>query len=126
MKALAPRQDHVLRITGGAQLAGDICVSGSKNAALPEMAAALLTTEPVRLHNVPQVTDTAIMRAILTSLGGRCESDSSLIIKTGLAQGSHVPDALGRRMRATIVLLGALLGRFGKARAPRAGGDDIE
>src|ERR1700694_1495533 len=125
MKALAPRQDHVLRITGGAQLAGDICVSGSKNAALPEMAAALLTTEPVRLNNVPKVTDTALMGEILTSLGGRCEGDGSLIIKTGLAQGSHVPDDLGRRMRATIVLLGALLGRFGKARVPRPGGDDI-
>jgi UDP-N-acetylglucosamine 1-carboxyvinyltransferase len=121
----APRHDHVIRITGGAQLAGDICVSGSKNAALPEMAAALLTTEPVRLNNVPRVTDTALMGEILTGLGGRVEGDGSLIIKTGLAQDSHVPDDLGRRMRATIVLLGALLGRFGRARVPRPGGDDI-
>src|SRR5487761_1006939 len=125
MSAPAPRYDHVLRITGGAQLAGDICVGGSKNAALPEMAAALLTTEPVRLNNVPRVTDTALMGEILTGLGGRVEGDGSLIIKTGLAQDSHVPDDLGRRMRATIVLLGALLGRFGKARVPRPGGDDI-
>jgi UDP-N-acetylglucosamine 1-carboxyvinyltransferase len=115
----------VIRITGGAQLAGDICVSGSKNAALPEMAAALLTTEPVRLNNVPRVTDTALMGEILSGLGGRVEGDGSLIIKTGLAQDSHVPDDLGRRMRATIVLLGALLARFGKARVPRPGGDDI-
>ncbi|HEY8855308.1 MAG TPA: UDP-N-acetylglucosamine 1-carboxyvinyltransferase [Candidatus Dormibacteraeota bacterium] len=121
----APRHDHVIRITGGAQLAGDICVSGSKNAALPEMAAALLTTEPVRLNNVPRVTDTALMGEILSGLGGRVEGDGSLIIKTGLAQDSHVPDDLGRRMRATIVLLGALLARFGKARVPRPGGDDI-
>jgi UDP-N-acetylglucosamine 1-carboxyvinyltransferase len=125
MAAPKPRYDHVLRITGGAQLAGDICVGGSKNAALPEMAAALLTTEPVRLNNVPRVTDTALMAEILTGLGGRVEGDGSLIIKTGLAQDSHVPDDLGRRMRATIVLLGALLGRFGKARVPRPGGDDI-
>jgi UDP-N-acetylglucosamine 1-carboxyvinyltransferase len=125
MKAPTPRQDHVLRITGGAQLAGDICVGGSKNAALPEMAAALLTTEPVRLNNVPKVTDTALMGEILTGLGGRCDGEGSLIIKMGLAQDSHVPDDLGRRMRATIVLLGALLGRFGKARVPRPGGDDI-
>src|ERR1700704_2472487 len=125
MKALAPRVDHVLRITGGAQLAGDICVGGSKNAALPEMAAALLTTEPVRLNNVPRVTDTALMGEIISGLGGRVEGEGSLIIKTGLAQDSHVPDDLGRRMRATIVLLGALLGRFGKARVPRPGGDDI-
>jgi UDP-N-acetylglucosamine 1-carboxyvinyltransferase len=125
MKTLAPRQDHVLRITGGAQLAGDICVGGSKNAALPEMAAALLTTEPVRLNNVPRVTDTALMGQILTGLGGRCEGEGSLIIKMARASDTHVPDDLGRRMRATIVLLGALLGRFGKARVPRHGGDDI-
>src|SRR5467141_2562122 len=125
MKAPAPRHDHVLRITGGAQLAGDICVSGSKNAALPEMAAALLTTEPVRLSNVPRVTDTALMGEIIGGLGGRVEGEGSLILKTGLAQDSHVPDDLGRRMRATIVLLGALLARFGKARVPRPGGDDI-
>lgn len=125
MQTPAPRQDHVLRITGGAQLAGDICVGGSKNAALPEMAAALLTTEPVRLNNVPKVTDTALMSEILTGLGGRCEGEGSLIIKMGRAQDTHVPDDLGRRMRATIVLLGALLGRFGKARVPRPGGDDI-
>src|ERR1700674_1327671 len=115
MKAPAPRHDHVLRITGGAQLAGDICISGSKNAALPEMAAALLTTDPVRLNNVPRVTDTKLMGEILTGLGGRCEGEGSLIIKMGLAQDTHVPDDLGRRMRATIVLLGALLGRLGKA-----------
>jgi UDP-N-acetylglucosamine 1-carboxyvinyltransferase len=125
MTAPTPRYDHVLRITGGAQLAGDICVGGSKNAALPEMAAALLTTEPVRLNNVPRVTDTALMGEIIAGLGGRVEGEGSLIIKTGLAQDSHVPDDLGRRMRATIVLLGALLGRFGKARVPRPGGDDI-
>ena len=125
MKALAPRVDHVLRITGGAQLAGDICVGGSKNAALPEMAAALLTTEPVRLNNVPRVTDTALMAEILTGLGGRSEGEGSLILKMGRAEGTNVPDDLGRRMRATIVLLGALLGRFGKARVPRPGGDDI-
>jgi UDP-N-acetylglucosamine 1-carboxyvinyltransferase len=125
MKTPTPRQDHVLRITGGAQLAGDICVGGSKNAALPEMAAALLTAEPVRLNNVPRVTDTALMGEILSGLGGRVEGEGSLILKMGRAQETHVPDDLGRRMRATIVLLGALLGRFGKARVPRPGGDDI-
>jgi UDP-N-acetylglucosamine 1-carboxyvinyltransferase len=71
------------------------------------------------------VTDTALMGEIIAGLGGRVEGEGSLIIKTGLAQDSHVPDDLGRRMRATIVLLGALLGRFGKARVPRPGGDDI-
>jgi UDP-N-acetylglucosamine 1-carboxyvinyltransferase len=125
MKGAAPRTDHALRIVGGSQLAGDLCVSGSKNAALPEMAAALLTTETVRLNNVPRVTDTSLMREILTGLGGRCEGDSSLVLRMARAQTSRVPDELGGRMRATIVLLGALLGRFGQARVPRPGGDDI-
>src|SRR3989440_2184416 len=118
-------RDRALRITGGAQLTGKICVSGSKNAALPEMAAALLTSDRVTLHNVPRVTDTRVMAEIIEELGGRCEGDGTVLINTGGAVRSEVPDQLGGRMRATIVLLGALLGRFGKARVPRPGGDDI-
>src|SRR5438477_8093314 len=125
MKSPVPRRDFALRITGGAQLAGELCVSGSKNAALPEMAAALLTSEPVRLSNVPRVTDTELMAQILTELGGRTDGEGSVNIRMGNARGTNVPDELGRRMRATIVLLGALLGRFGQARLPRPGGDDI-
>src|SRR5437899_7015592 len=125
MKAPAPRRDFALRVTGGAQLAGELCVSGSKNAALPEMAAALLTSEPGRLTNVPRVTDTELMGQILTELGGRTDGEGSVNIRMGNARGTNVPDELGRRMRATIVLLGALLGRFGQARLPRPGGDDI-
>ena len=118
-------RDRALRITGGAQLAGDICVSGSKNAALPEMAAALLTSDRLTLHNVPRVSDTAVMADIVRELGGRSEGEGTVVLDTGGAVRSDVPDQLGRRMRATIVLLGALLARFGKARVPRPGGDDI-
>src|SRR6266849_2228131 len=125
MKAPASAQDYSLRITGGSHLAGDLCVSGSKNAALPEMAAAILTSEPVRLTNVPKVTDTVVMAQILTALGGRTEGDGSMVLRMGNARGTSVPDELGRRMRATILLLGALLGRFGQARLPRPGGDEI-
>src|SRR5467141_1167628 len=125
MKIPGPHSEFALRITGGSQLAGDLCVSGSKNAALPEMAAALLTADPVRLKNVPKVTDTAVMAQILTSLGGRTEGEGSVVLRMGLARGTDVPEELGRRMRATILLLGALLGRFGQARLPRPGGDDI-
>ena len=100
-------------------------MSGSKNAALPEMAAALLTTDRVTLHNVPRVTDSAVMTQIIGELGGRCEGEGTVVLNTGAAVRSDVPDQLGGRMRATIVLLGALLGRFGKARLPRPGGDDI-
>src|SRR6266571_7352547 len=125
MTAPAPRRDFALRINGGAQVAGSLLVSGSKDAAPPEMAAALLTSEPVRLSNVPRVTDTELMAQILTELGGRTDGEGSVNIRMGNARGTDVPDELGRRMRATIVLLGALLGRFGKARLPRPGGDDI-
>lgn len=118
-------RERALRITGGSPLDGSICVSGSKNAALPEMAAALLTTEPVTLRNVPRVTDTAVMGEIIVRAGGRASGDGTLTIDTGRATKTEVPDELGRRMRATIVLLGALLARFGHARVPRPGGDDI-
>jgi UDP-N-acetylglucosamine 1-carboxyvinyltransferase len=114
-----------LKITGGHRLAGSICVSGSKNAALPEMAAALLTKEPLRLRNVPRVTDTRVMGEILTALGCVAQGEGEMDIDAGGAGSAHVPDDLGRRMRATILLLGALLGRFHKARVPRPGGDDI-
>ena len=122
---MAAAQQQALRITGGAQLAGTICISGSKNAALPEMAAALLTEETITLSNVPKVTDTTVMGEILTRLGGKTGGAGKVTIKMAGAKGTEVPDKLGRRMRATIVLLGAMLGRFGRARLPRPGGDDI-
>src|SRR6266581_2480506 len=118
-------RDKALRITGGTQLAGDVCVSGSKNAALPEMVAALLTDEPLTLHNVPRVSDTAVMADILRLLGGEARGHGTVVIDTSGATGADVPDELGSRMRATIVLLGGMLARFGHARVPRPGGDDI-
>jgi UDP-N-acetylglucosamine 1-carboxyvinyltransferase len=118
-------QQHALRITGGKQLAGSICISGSKNAALPEMAAALLTEDTITLSNVPKVTDTTLMADILTRLGGTTEGSGNVNMRMAGAKETEVPEDLGRRMRATIVLLGALLGRFGRARLPRPGGDDI-
>src|SRR2546427_11016872 len=118
-------RDRALRITGGARLKGDICVSGSQTAARPGMATAVLPSERVTLHNVPRVTDTTVMAEIVRELGGQSEGEGSVVLNTGAAVRSDVPDQLGRRMRATIVLLGALLARFGKARVPRPGGDDI-
>jgi len=122
---MAGQQQHALRITGGAQLAGNICISGSKNAALPEMAAALLTEETITLKNVPRVSDAAVMGEILTRLGGSSQGAGTVTLNMADAKASVVPDDLGRRMRATIVLLGALLGRFRRAHVPRPGGDDI-
>jgi UDP-N-acetylglucosamine 1-carboxyvinyltransferase len=122
---VAAEKQQALRITGGAQLAGSICISGSKNAALPEMAAAILTEETITLSNVPNVTDAAVMAEILEGLGGKAEGSGTVTMRMAGAKGTEVPVELGRRMRATIVLLGAMLGRFGHARLPRPGGDDI-
>ena len=118
-------RDRALRISGGVALSGEICVSGSKNAALPEMAASLLTSETVVLRNVPKVSDTAVMSRILAGLGGTAVGEGTVTLGMGSAELSEVPDDAGRRMRATILLLGALVGRFGRARVPRPGGDDI-
>jgi len=84
-----------------------------------------LTKEPITLSNVPKVTDTLLMAEILSRLGGSAEGKGTVVLHMAGAEASEVVDDLGRRMRATIVLLGALLGRFGRARLPRPGGDDI-
>jgi UDP-N-acetylglucosamine 1-carboxyvinyltransferase len=89
------------------------------------MAAALLTSETVRLANVPRVTDTRLMGEIIAALGGSSVGEGTVEIDARGLSSSHVPDDLGGRMRATILLLGALMGRFRKARVPRPGGDDI-
>ena len=113
-------------VEGGRPLEGDVRISGSKNASLPIMAACLLTGERITLENVPQIADTALMGDILSSLG--CEVSASggrwSIAAQELA-GHEVDADLGRRMRASVVLLGPLLARAGAARLPKPGGDEI-
>jgi UDP-N-acetylglucosamine 1-carboxyvinyltransferase len=118
--------DHVLHITGGRPLSGRIRIGGSKNATLPLMAASMLTSEPVELGNTAQVADTSLMCDILGQLGvtvERPQCDRIRLTATDVA--GVVPDDLGRRMRASIVLLGALVSRVGTARLPKPGGDQI-
>src|SRR2546425_10999898 len=91
MKGSASRRDGALRIRGGSELAGELCVSGSKNAALPEMAAALLTAEPGRLTNVPKVTDTAGVGQIPTRVGGRTQGGGSPGPAGGAARRNDLP-----------------------------------
>ncbi len=118
--------DSVLEVTGGRPLRGRVRIGGSKNASLPIMAASLLTREPVRLHNVARVADTALMCDILRELGVSTEASANGAVTISAADvGSQVPDDLGRRMRASIVLLGALVSRAGAARMPKPGGDVI-
>jgi UDP-N-acetylglucosamine 1-carboxyvinyltransferase len=105
-----------------------VCVSGSKNASLPILAACLLTGERVRLRNVPRIADTRLMTTILESLGCEVAADAEggeVQVRAARPSSAHVEHDLGRRMRASIVLLGPLLGRTGHARLPKPGGDEI-
>ncbi len=111
---------------GGRPLSGTICVSGSKNASLPILAACLLTRAPVTLRNVPRIADTRLMVRILESLGCTVTFEENQVeVRAAELGSSHVEQDLGRKMRASIVLLGPLLGRAGHARLPKPGGDEI-
>jgi UDP-N-acetylglucosamine 1-carboxyvinyltransferase len=114
-------KDDVLRVRGGRELSGRICIGGSKNASLPILAACLLTSEPVTLRGLAEVTDTAVMFDILTALGCHVADDTI----TAARIEAEVPEELASRMRASIVLLGPLLARTGHVRLPKPGGDDI-
>jgi UDP-N-acetylglucosamine 1-carboxyvinyltransferase len=105
---------------------GRVRIGGSKNATLPLMAASMLTREPVALGNVAGVADTSLMGEILGDLGVRVERPGcGRVTLTATDVSGVVPDDLGRRMRASIVLLGALVSRVGTARLPKPGGDQI-
>ncbi len=120
------RPDRVLHITGGRPLSGRVRVGGSKNATLPLMAAALLTREPVVLTNAAGVADTSLMCDILRDLGVAVERAARGPVRiTATDVNGLVASDLGRRMRASIVLLGALVSRVGTARLPKPGGDQI-
>ena len=124
MPSAAP--ESVLHITGGRPLCGRVRIGGSKNASLPIMAASLLTREPVHLRNLACVADTELMSDILRELGVTVVASSpGALTITATEVGDTVPDAMGRRMRASIVLLGALIARGAAARVPKPGGDQI-
>jgi UDP-N-acetylglucosamine 1-carboxyvinyltransferase len=114
-------------IEGGHRLQGEVTPSGNKNAALPLLTASLLTDEPITLHNVPDIGDVNTMRQLLLSLGVSIEILSP---HTWLIQASEVsltdldPD-LCRRIRASILIAGPMLGRTGAVDLPPPGGDVI-
>jgi UDP-N-acetylglucosamine 1-carboxyvinyltransferase len=101
-------------IEGGIPLKGTVSVSGSKNAALPILCASLLTSEKVVLHNVPHIEDIESMVEILASLGARVRfrNRHTLEIENDQVHSGYVESAKACKMRASILLLGALLGRF--------------
>src|SRR3990170_7383829 len=114
-------------ITGGKRLAGQVRISGSKNGADYAMAAALLTADDVVLHNVPAIGDVRQMEEILQHLGATVEhlSTSSLRINCASVTNIEVPGAMAARLRASFLVMGPLIARFGRASCPPPGGDAI-
>jgi len=114
-------------IEGGHPLEGEISPSGNKNAALPLLAACLLTDKPVVLHNIPQISDVFAMRKLIESLGSKVEdlSENSWRITTKDLVASHLDPELCRRIRASILIAGPVLARAGGIRLPPPGGDVI-
>ncbi|MDG6106067.1 UDP-N-acetylglucosamine 1-carboxyvinyltransferase [Dactylosporangium aurantiacum] len=116
----------VIRVTGGARLAGDVSVVGAKNSALKLMAAALLATGRSVLTNVPRITDIAIMAEVLRRLGCEVEQDEDrVVIDVPERLGTEADYDLVRRLRASICVLGPLVARCGHVRVAHPGGDAI-
>src|SRR3954465_6461643 len=113
-----------LKITGGARLSGQVRISGAKNSALPAMAASLLTADELVLENVPMVNDILTTRRLLKELGAEVEFDgrSSARLKAASIGSHEAPYELVKTMRASVLVLGPLLARTGKARVSLPGG----
>ena len=111
-----------LRIDGGVPLTGDITISGAKNAALPLMAAGLVTDGTLTLQNVPHLVDTASMEVLLRNHGMEVHRDGDTVSIGGTATNFDAPYDLVRKMRASILVLGPLLARYGQARVSLPGG----
>ncbi len=112
------------RIKGGNPLKGSVSISGAKNSALPCMAAALLTPETVTLHNLPYARDIITQRRLLEDLGATVLTPE---LRTHKINASHIeifeaPYELVKTMRASVLALGPLLARFGKAKVSLPGG----
>lgn len=114
-------------IEGGYPIQGSITASGNKNAALPCLAATLLTSEPVILHNIPDIQDTNVMIEILKALGAKVEklSKHNWKIQCENIQTTELPSELTKKVRGSIVFAGPLLGRTGKCLMTPPGGDVI-
>lgn len=114
-------------IQGGRPLEGRVTISGAKNAALPAMAATLLTSDRVALHNVPRVRDLGTMRALLDELGvdssvTHDEQGNTVVMQARKLITPEAPYELVKQMRASVLVLGPLVARFGEARVSLPGG----
>src|SRR3954471_17405379 len=122
-----PVTREVFRIEGGRPLSGTVPISGAKNAALKLLAAATLTGERCRLTNVPEIEDVRVMAETLRDLGVVVDhpSDNVYEVASGDVEWLFVPLEAAARMRASFMLLGPLLTRFGRVIISNPGGDRI-
>ncbi len=112
-----------LRISGGRRLRGEVRIGGAKNAALPELAASLLTAETVELDNLPQVRDVRTMVRVLEQLGAESSGGPGVVsLKLERIASFEAPYDLVKTMRASVLVLGPLLARHGRARVSLPGG----
>jgi len=112
-----------IEITGGKRLAGEVHVSGSKNATLPQIAAALLAPGRSVLRGVPDLADVRTLGRLLASMGARVERDgTTVLIDAEPVTRPEAPYELVKTMRASVLVLGPLLARFGRARVSLPGG----
>jgi UDP-N-acetylglucosamine 1-carboxyvinyltransferase len=118
------RLETTLRVRGGAPLEGSVPTQGAKNAALPIMAASLLSKGKVTLHHVPRITDVSVMWSLLEALGARLrhEGDGTITIDSSNVASHSAPYTLVRKLNASFDIVGPLLGRFGRAEVPLPGG----
>jgi UDP-N-acetylglucosamine 1-carboxyvinyltransferase len=114
-------------VEGGLTLSGAVRPTGNKNAALPCIAAALLTSEPVTLENIPRIRDVETLLELIGSLGASVEwtGESTVRIEARDLSGGEPETALAARIRASVLLAGPLLARFGEVKLPPPGGDVI-
>lgn len=112
-----------LLITGGKRLSGEITISGAKNAALPILCAGLLSADDVELANMPRLQDVSTMLKLLRQMGMRVDQDGERVVLNGASIGNpQAPYEMVKTMRASILVLGPLLARFGEARVSLPGG----
>ena len=112
-----------LLVRGGRPLKGRVTISGSKNAILPIMAASLMSSGEVVLSGVPELEDISVMSDALTMLGARVTRDGTVLIIDGrFVAGCELPESISRKMRASNLVMGALLARFNNARVAYPGG----
>ncbi|MDD5726040.1 MAG: UDP-N-acetylglucosamine 1-carboxyvinyltransferase [Patescibacteria group bacterium] len=121
-----PDKTNAYLVQGGHSLKGEVLVSGAKNAATKQLVAALLSDEPVILHNVPQIGDVSATIEMLEGLGVKVTVDGSTVtVDPRTLNTSQVSEALSRKNRIPVLLMGPLIHRFGEASIPALGGCKI-